>query len=174
MMHNQVVNSEFDPPDYRKYKDIVLLHDAYSRLRYKMRTRKRDLPCHLNLDDTVEEIKFKQPADTYELIDIGEQMSICVAAYDERVISRQCSIVVGYEKNIPVICLELSSALSLRQAKGVRNQHLDNNKLNAAIKWCHTRNIEYKNCRDLEDKQLEITNIIRELEGQSLAHCYFE
>jgi hypothetical protein len=86
--------------------------------------------------------------DTYELVDIGKEMRICVGGYSNEALSKRCTILTIKDKNKYKVCLELRNN-SLRQAKMDYNHRPDSSLNKIIVDWAKEKNIDYKECWDI-------------------------
>ena len=112
--------------------DLKKIHDVLSRDYKKIRVENKELnysdEIYL-LNDKIDDFSFILAKDTYELIDIGQELHICVGSYGERAASGKLIIVKMIKGNEYVGCIELSpDGKSLHQAKACFNNLLEEKK----------------------------------------------
>lgn len=148
---------------------IQELHDTFSK--DEMKISKPNLKIRENKDlielfdnISVPGIKYSQPLETYELVNVGSYMDICVGGYDEDAATQKCYIVVGYDKNeLPVTCIELrklkkdnpsdKDLFAVRQVKKKFNNRPKEEEADILMK--HFIEAEYViNTRDLHNSNL--------------------
>lgn len=56
---------------------------------------------------TLDTVDFRLVKDTHEMINVGEQMTICVGGYDEGAFAKEFLIVIGYVDEQPTICIQI-------------------------------------------------------------------
>ncbi len=107
------------------------------------------------LESNINGYEFRLPKDTLELVNTGSIMSICVGSYAYSVIRKSSFIVLGYKKDIPVICIELDDKCKLvRQAKTKYNELPEDKDYDAILKWMKEKNLE-SGTRDLMGVEAE-------------------
>ena len=88
---------------------------------------------------SIEDLTFSLAKDSYELIEVGTFMRICVGSYGESAYNKECYIVIARDsKGDPVICIELDRTFSnIRQTKLLHNSHpeLGTDIYDSLIKW---------------------------------------
>jgi hypothetical protein len=94
----------------------------------------------------VGQLEFYLPKETYELIDCGEELGICVGSYGSSAVNKNCTILFLKECDEIKVCMELrknivGNAFKLVQAKTNRNQkpEIYNDLI---IEFCKENNIE--------------------------------
>jgi hypothetical protein len=97
-------------------------------------------------EKTVGQLEFYLPKETYELIDCGEELGICVGSYGSSAVNKNCTILFLKECDEIKVCMELrknivGNAFKLVQAKTNRNQkpEIYNDLI---IEFCKENNIE--------------------------------
>ena len=127
------------------------IHDKFSRLMDKVRYENvviKYSDSEINkYNQTISNIEFKLAKDTHELIRVGQSMGICVGGYGENAVARSCTIVVAYEDEKPVICIELHSS-RLIQAKCKYNNLAQGHLALALKNWVETTGVDAENCCD--------------------------
>ena len=104
---------------------------------------------YFDLNDKINEFVFSLAEDTYELIDIGQEMHICVGSYGKRAANGKLIIVKMMQGNQYVGCIELSSnGKELKQAKACFNNRLEEKKAEALREWVEKHKIETRYCYD--------------------------
>ena len=99
------------------------------------------------LVQTIGDFSFRLPIDTMQLYIAGKRLHICVGTYSEKAISKKCTIVLMYQKEKLVGCIELSNR-NLIQAKAVCNNLLQEYKAEALKIWVDNNNIVANDCYD--------------------------
>lgn len=114
-------------------------HDALSRDFYRIKNPNKPIVYNDDekmLNDSIDNIDFVLAKDTYELIDIGQEMGICVGSYGDRAAEKQLIILKMIQNKKYVGCIELSSdCKELVQAKACFNNLLQESKAEALQKW---------------------------------------
>jgi len=123
-----------------KLKNIKSLHDEMTLLEQKIGKINKRLDYEgekarsLLYEDDGITIRF--PRDTYEMIDIGAKMHICVGSYTEDVAERRKVVMCMEENGQYIGCLELSKDFkSVRQIKGEYNRALKGTPASFVRKW---------------------------------------
>jgi hypothetical protein len=126
------------------------MHDTLSRMNKRMNKQNTILEYteeEMKLCSTIEGYEIGLAKDTFELIDIGEEMSICVGGYDWKAVARKnkdkvlsygspCGIAYIRKDNEYVACIELDENLKIiNQLKGKRNTRVKNELLIVIMKW---------------------------------------
>lgn len=132
--------------------DLKKIHDVLSRDYKKIRVENKELnysdEIYL-LNDKIDDFSFILAKDTYELIDIGQELHICVGSYGERAASGKLIIVKMIKGNEYVGCIELSpDGKSLHQAKACFNNLLEEKKAEALKAWVEKHEINTDCCGD--------------------------
>lgn len=66
----------------------------------------------------IDDIVFELAIDSNQLIEVGNAMHICVGSYGENVYAKKTNVIVGWNNNKPVVCLQVSANMKkLLQAK---------------------------------------------------------
>lgn len=90
---------------------------------------------------TIEDIEFKLPAMTHDLIDVGQKLSNCVGSYSDSVISGRSTIIVGYKEGEPRICMELQGD-TMYQCSGPCNGTINDEEKLIVDKYCEKNKIQ--------------------------------
>ena len=167
----------FNPDNYDYTISLKELHDVFSSDLGKISEQNRTIPYEEkiinnetlnNVSEIIEEecITLKAAKDTYELIDVGTQMNICVGRYGDRAVDKDCNIfVVRDSKEKPIVCIELSKDYKcIIQAKAKFNGRLPKNLYSFVKKWCKTNNINYDKCYDLKYYKNEGGDLIESID----------
>lgn len=121
-------------PEYSidlKDKSFKEIHDILSKDINKVNDKKKKIVRDKKLYALVKEwsfgdITYTLARDTFELVDVGSYMSICVGGYGHRAVKKECFILIGYDKNNnPATCIELKKkgeTFKIEQVKKSRNQ----------------------------------------------------
>lgn len=136
--------------------NIDEIHDALSDVVSKLDSANEiisymDEDKKFDLD--IDGFSFRRAVDTYELIDVGKKMHICVGSYKHLVLERKCLIIIARDKDSkPVMCIELTpnggKKYTLKQAKDYCNQHIQSKKAYALKKWIEQTGVDTENCCD--------------------------
>ena len=128
------------------------MHDDMSRLLPKLNNKNRKIPYYtreLKLNASYEGYTIRLARDTYELIDCGECMGICVGGYGDIACNKQSVILFILENNRFVGCIELSGdGKCLMQAKAKFNNRIQGNRALVLKKWCKDKEINTDRCGD--------------------------
>ena len=131
---------------------IIQIHDALTLNYRKLRQQKIVIAYDenlLKLNDVIDEYEFTLAKDTHQLIDVGQEMGICVGSYGTRAAERRLIIVLMTQNGKYVGCLELDSeGKRLVQAKAKFNNLLQEKKAVALKKWVESKKINAKTCWD--------------------------
>lgn len=132
--------------------DIKKIHNLLSRDYKKIRNENKILEYDdslYSLNDKIDEFSFILAKDTYELIDIGQELHICVGSYGERAAAKRLIIVKMMKGNEYVGCIELSpNGKVLNQAKACFNNLLEERKAEALKAWVEKHEIDPDRCYD--------------------------
>lgn len=156
--------------DYsRTLKDI---HDILSRDYNKLKHNNEKIkPCKqlVNMFKGVKinDITYKMPSETDQLISIGAFMDICVGGYGKKAVNKECYIVVGYNsEDKPVTCIEFRKEFGdfhLCQVKKRNNYTAKDSEANELIKLfkengikISTSDLDENRYKKLEESQSEI------------------
>lgn len=129
LMHRKIKESIKDY--YVDYSlSIKQLHDIFSLDYNKLSHKNKKISRNKELYKVCSNMKFNNikyllPRETDELISVGSKMNICVGSYGERAVRKDCFIVVGYDNEKPVTCIELRKSedrFSLIQVKKYHNK----------------------------------------------------
>lgn len=124
-------------------RDFVKIRKANCPIEYSKKEKQ--------LNDEIDGYVFSLAKDTYELIDIGQEMGICVGSYGDRAVKKDCIIVKMTQGNKYVGCIELDPKTShLLQAKACFNNVLQETKAEALKKWVKKHKIPANNCYDYQ------------------------
>lgn len=156
-------------PDYKfnLKMDYQELHDILSKEYNKLTHENHELIYseeELKLEGQYGDLNFKFAKDTYELIDVGTYMNICVGSYGTSAISKRCNIMVAKnDKDEPIICIELDpNCFKIRQTKLKFNHNMRENYENMyefkAIKEWINNNTFYIETYDLPDNFKTMNN----------------
>lgn len=142
-----------DDEDMKDYvidlrEDIRTIHDKLSSDLRKIRVKNKKIQYEedqLKINGTFNGLHFALAKDTYELIDVGTIMHICVGSYRDRAINHSCYIVVARnDDNEPIICIEIhDDFITLAQTKLKYNSHpkKDSEEYKAILEWCNHANM---------------------------------
>lgn len=137
------------------------LHDIFSRDYNKLRHENKEIkPCpkliKIFKDVNINNITYRMPKETDELVRVGAFMDICVGGYGNRAANQECYIVVGYNsEDKPVTCIEFrknGSVFSLQQVKKRKNHTPKESEKNALLKLFEDNKIEIET-NDLSDNR---------------------
>lgn len=132
-------------------RSIRELHDILSRDYNKLRHENKQIKSCSKIakifkDVNINNITYRMPKETDELIKVGAFMDICVGGYGERAVNRSCYIVVGYNSDDkPVTCIELrksGSNFTLEQVKKRNNRTAKDSERNALLKIFEDNKVE--------------------------------
>lgn len=118
-------------------KTLKETHDNAWRLNAKLRVLEQKIEYtkeEMVYQQTVDDIQFCLPKSTYSLIDVGENMHICVGGYGHEAVNKRCTIVVGYKNNKEEVCIELRGK-NIHQAKLFGNEIPSGETRTAVLKW---------------------------------------
>ncbi len=126
-------------------------HDALARDFYRIKNPNRSIDYNeeeMALNDNIDDIDFILAKDTYELIDIGQEMGICVGSYGNKAANKQSVILKMIQGKKYVGCIELTAdCKEMIQAKACYNNLLQEVKAEALKKWVKKHKIQ-ANCSD--------------------------
>lgn len=135
-----------------KWTNLESMHDDMSRLLPRLNNKNRKIPYYtreLKLNASYEGYTIRLARDTYELIDCGECMGICVGGYGDIACNKQSVILFILENNRFVGCIELSGdGKCLMQAKAKFNNRIQGNRALVLRKWCKDKEINTDRCGD--------------------------
>lgn len=122
--------------------NIKRIHDELSKLVYKMDHTNVKLQYPekiiIKLEKDYNNYEIKLVKDTYEIVNIGQKMHICVGSYANSAAKNNCHIMYIKNKETKeyVACIELSKDYkNLYQIKGNRNFYLYGEVAEIATKW---------------------------------------
>ena len=127
-------------PDFQpKSVQVQALHDEVARLHRRLKKTNRPIPSaqekrYAKLDRELNGLTFTRAAMTYDLLDCGEALDICVASYDDRAYDGKCVIVIAQENGETRWCLEVREN-RLVQYKGQRNSTPTGSDLQTALAY---------------------------------------
>ena len=130
--------------------NITDIHDRFSSDIRKIKSKNLSIEYtekETLLIDEINNIKFSLPKDTYELIDIGQSLHICVGSYGKKALTKKCTIVTMEKDGAYIGCLELLGH-KLIQAKAVCNNLLQEIKAETLKIWVEKHKINTDNCFD--------------------------
>ena len=138
LFENDILIDEILP---KKPKNIRELHTLFTRECRKIKQPKSLLNQNLDFlkNQKIDDYKIFIPETTFDLIDIGNSLSICVGNgyYAKKVLKKQCNIIaLKNNKNEFKYCIEYDNN-SIIQARGWANRSMDKtmqNKLYKIIK----------------------------------------
>lgn len=132
--------------------NVQRIHDSFVRdyIKVKQDNVKINYDKKLfELNDEIDGFKFGLARDTYELVDIGQFMHICVGSYGKDAASGATVIVKMEDHGEYVGCIELSpDGKRLRQAKACFNNLLQEKKAEALKTWIEKHKIDASKCYD--------------------------
>lgn len=138
---------------------IKELHDIFSLDYKKIQNKNKKISQNKDLkkifkNQCFEDIHYELAKDTYELIDVGSKMNICVGGYGDRAVRKDCYIVIGYNnQNEPVTCMELTKKegiFKIEQVKKYRNNLAELNEQIFLINLFNSNSVNVPNrCYDL-------------------------
>lgn len=161
------------------------IHDRYSKLAYLVRHGNQELHYgkgEEKFTETVDDYDFTLAKDTYELVDVGDEMGICVGiSYREPAVRHDCDIVImreKTEKRKAVGCLELrkqNGKWRLIQAKAKYNNLLQGEHAYALKKYVKQTSL-VADCYDFEHiRKGNILDISQEIQKRfNYAHNRYE
>jgi hypothetical protein len=107
------------------------------------------------------ELNFNLAKDTYELIEVGTTMGICVGGYGDRAVSKSLNIVVARDKDSnPIICIEMDKFyFNVNQTKLKYNNSIkeDTIEYSAIKEWAEKHNLKF-DTYDIPDELKETHN----------------
>ena len=118
-------------------KTLKETHDNAWRLNAKLRVPEQKIEYtkeEMVYQQTVDDIQFCIPKSTHSLIDVGENMHICVGGYGHEAVNKHCTIVVGYKNNKEEVCIELIGK-DIHQAKLFGNELPSGETRTTVLKW---------------------------------------
>lgn len=130
--------------------DIINIHDRFSNEMKKINSKNIDIKYdekELALEDSINNIQFLLPKDTYQLIDVGRHLHICVGSYGKKAVTKNCTIVLMIKNNEYIGCIELCND-KLIQAKAVCNNLLQEKKAETLKIWVDNHKINANDCFD--------------------------
>lgn len=161
-LYIQYVAIKEQKPDYQiKYdNDIRELHDNIARDYNRLQQENRDIPYRENeftrYQKEIDGYQFTLAKDTYQLVDVGNQMNICVGGYRDQVLSRTSTIVLVQNKEKKLqLCIEIqpinksTKQMKLIQAKLHRNNLPLKEEAILVKNWCEMCGVESKETYDL-------------------------
>lgn len=145
-------------------KGIRELHSTLSRDYCKIRKKNKNIPQNKKLKEVFKnaqfkDIEYKLAKDTHELIDVGSKMEICVGSYGQSAVNKNCYIVVGYEGETPVTCMEFRKTenkdsgfnFDAIQVKKKYNRRADKEEKEYLINLFKNNKIDVQYCYDLKE-----------------------
>jgi hypothetical protein len=149
MLHlNKIGHDGYQMPNA---SGIQELHDLLTRDNRTIREKNVEFKYSskiLKLECSIDDIEFRLPKGSHELIDIGNDMHHCVGSYASRVIEGERTIIVAYKNNERVVCLDITKTYELNQAKAHYNKP-PYEYYETLIKFCSQNKINYKECFDI-------------------------
>ena len=136
--------------------NIVHLHDQLSRdyTRIKQTREGNRIITYggeeRKLEKEISGYTFSLPKDTDELLQLGEEMEICVGIYGEDAYHKRCTIVMMKKDEKPVVCIELDEENNMEQAKLARNKKPKGEIAQIIKNWAEEHDITWIPCPDLE------------------------
>lgn len=128
--------------------DLKTLHDTVVSDQRKIKTKNKVFSYEekqLEVNGTFNGLHFALAKDSYELIDVGAIMHICVGGYGQRAYDHSCYIVVARnDDNEPIVCIEVDEHfMKLNQTKLKYNAHPkeDSQEYEAILQWCSHANM---------------------------------
>ena len=118
-------------------KTLKETHENAWRLNAKLRVPEQKIEYtkeEMVYQQTVDDIQFCIPKSTHSLIDVGENMHICVGGYGHEAVNKHCTIVVGYKNNKEEVCIELRGK-DIHQAKLFGNEVPSGETRTTVLKW---------------------------------------
>ena len=98
------------------------------------------------------DLEFILPKDVHSIIDVGDQLDICVGGggYTKSAVSKDIIILFGYMDDAPMVCLEIKNG-KLMQAKMARNaQAYEDADVSGSIALlCDENRIDHSECYDM-------------------------
>jgi hypothetical protein len=133
-------------------KSIEELHNYLQRNLLKARHKNRKITYtdeEKNLEFETEDYRIVLARDSHELLDIGEDLNICVGSYGQSAAAKNCIIALLYLKgdNVPAVCIEIRNK-SIVQAKMAYNQKPYKDLRNQIENWAKNWGLKI-NTRDL-------------------------
>jgi len=146
--YNKLKSCEFDFSGSYKIDELHL----YLALTLSKREKTNKKIVYNNVEKALEmfndNFSISLVKDTYELINIGLQMDICVGSYASNVVKKRCTIMVltNLTTNKPVGCIEMNDEKYILQVKGKRNKLLKGNDKDFVLQWIKNNDlIDYTN-----------------------------
>lgn len=102
-------------------------------------------------------LKFALAKDTYELIDVGNDMHICVGGYGYKALEHNCYIVVARtENNDAMICIEIDKDMKTLVQTKLKYNRLPSGELRQAIiDWATDNKLDFEDCYDMKKNETE-------------------
>jgi len=125
--------------DYTKF---ILSNDGNRTIPYEKHERK--------LEKEISGYAFSLPEDTNELLELGEEMGLCVGAYGLDAHGKHCTIVIMKKDEKPVVCIELDPNNNMEQAKLAHNKKPKGEIAQIIKNWAEENDITWISCPDLE------------------------
>ena len=156
---------------FKKYKEngfitrelfkgnLIEIHNNMAKNYDQIKFKKHDIPyceSEMSFEGDFGGYSFKLPHDTYELVQIGKEMGICVGGYGDSALNKNCTIVTMKDGDKYVGCLELRKVTNINneeewqlyQAKAKFNNMLQEKKAEALKSWVEKLQIDTNECYD--------------------------
>lgn len=134
------INNDFNTIKPLLRGNIREVHDSLSAYYQKIKSANIHITYsnyEKSLEDNINGFEFRLPEDTYKLIDVGNNMHMCVGSlYSDKAVEKKCTIVVVTYLNKYVACIEVKNN-SIVQAKGPFNSRLKGDVFNSIIEWAN-------------------------------------
>ena len=139
--------------DIKRQNSIKNLHDYIAKEQLKVGTMNIEISyseSELRWNGTHDGITFTLAKQTHDLIDVGNDLRICVGGYADGAVRKIFNIVVGYKDGKPIVCMEIRNG-RLAQAKMLNNTRAAaNDWVCGAVKsFCRANRIEFNDCYDV-------------------------
>lgn len=141
---------------------VKQIHDKLSREHNRLEHPNQKIPENEFLNKVFENsefngIKYIPAKETYQLVDTGYMMDICVGSYSNKAVNESCYIIIGYKEDIPVTCIELNRAgygdneyYYVNQVKKYDNEYAENDEQEYLCNLFEKNKISFSDCSDIE------------------------
>lgn len=137
--------------EYVYDNDLWHMHEYLSRDYARIGKENYDIPLtakELSWEKTVGDITFSLAKQTYDLIDVGNALNLCVGSYDDRVMAKETTIVFGIKQEEIQFCFEVRKG-NLVQAKRFGNTYPTKAEAEVIRQWAKDCEISTKHAYDL-------------------------
>jgi hypothetical protein len=116
----ELIKDQIPEFEVTRTKSVETVHDELSSWMKKIKTMNRKIK-YTEKELELEAEPFFLAKDTHELVDVGENLRICVGSYADRAVSKLCTIVLLKEEDTVKVCIELRNK-EIVQAKMAYNK----------------------------------------------------